>query len=198
MMHLLYLYFYFRKYQGDFAGIDPLATFLEKENVHGISLVKNFTFVRDVQIRLGAFNHGPGNRFPVNWPVSLNKKTMIHLKNAGPVVVAPKPLGIRYLLYVDPKGKMFMENNSQHVFSVDSDRAPRLIPKDTILDGIMVKKIVRNGAAQNHNQETNGELSFVIMDATRVNGVDLTQNNIQDRISVVQVYRNSSCFTLFF
>ena len=166
-------------------------TFLENGNVEGISLVQNFHFVRDLQTRLGGFNHGPSNRFPGNQPIFLNVTNMKKLKAAGPVVVAPKPLGIRYLLYVDPEGKMYMENETQHIFVVDPDFAPRLIPKDTVLDGIVVRKIVRDGAAQSRSAEAKGKLSFVIMDATRVNGLDLTQKNIKDRISVVQVDRSS-------
>ena len=171
-------------------------TFLEKENIDGVSLVQNFNFVRDLQIRLGDFNQGPRNRFPVNQPIFLNVTNIKKLKAAGPVVVAPKPQGLRYLLYVDPKGNMYMENESQHLFVVDPDFAPQLIPKDTVLDGIVVRKIVRDGAAQiDNNQEAKGGLSFFVMDATRVNGVDLTEKNIQERISVVQVERSSSLFS---
>ena len=86
---------------------------------------------------------------------------------------------------------MYMENETQHIFVVDPDFAPRLIPKDTVLDGIVVRKIVRDGAAQSRSAEAKGKLSFVIMDATRVNGLDLTQKNIKDRISVVQVDSSS-------
>jgi len=132
---------------------------------------------------LGIFNEGPRDQFPVNWPVSLNRNNIGKLKTAGPFVVAPKPLGIRVLLYVNPNGMMFFENNTQNVFKVDPDLAPQL-PKDTILDGIIVKKLVR-GEGSNGNGD--GKLSFVIMDATRVDGVQLTQKSIQERISAVEV-----------
>ena len=173
-------------------------TFLEDENVDGITLVQQSNYVRELQIRLGDFNRGPRNRFPGNTAILLNKTTMSKLKQAGPVVMAPKPLGIRYLLYVDPIGKMYMENETQHIFIVDQDRAPKPIPKDTVLDGIVVRKIVRDGAAQNNNEVAYGKLTFVIMDATRINGVDLTEKNIQERISVAQVIRSPWLCGFFF
>ena len=140
-----------------------------------------------MQIRLAVFNEGPREQFPVNWPVSLNRDNINQLETDGPFVVAPKPLGIRYLLYVDSDGVMFMQNNTQHIFKVDQDLAPRLIPNDTILDGIVVKKLVRG---ESSNDEGNGKLSFVIMDATRFDGEQLTQKSILERISAVQVLKS--------
>ena len=133
---------------------------------------------------MGIFNEGPRDQFPVNWPVSLNRNNIDKLKTAGPFVVSPKPLGIRALLYVNPDGMIFFENNTQHVFKVDPDLSPKL-PKDTILDGIIVKKLVRGEGSNDGNGD--GKLSFVIMDATRVDGVQLSQKSIQERISAVEV-----------
>ena len=167
-------------------GIDFGVKFLQEENVEGISLCQNVNFVRDIQIRLGVFNEGSRQEFPVNWPISLNRNNLHKLKTDGPFVVAPKPVGIRYLLYVDSDGMMFMQNNTQHVFKIDQGLiAPKLIPKDTILDGIVVKKLVR-GKSSNRNGDGT-KLNFVIMDATRVDGVQLTQKTILERISAVQV-----------
>ena len=166
-------------------GLDFGVKFLQEENVKGISLCQNVNFVRDMHVRLGVFNEGPREQFPVNWPISLNRNNMQKLKTDGPFVVAPKPVGIRYLLYVDSDGMMFMENNTQHVFKVDPDLAPKVIPKDTILDGIVVKKLVR-GKGSKRNVD-GAKLNFVIMDATRVDGDQLTQKGILDRISAVQV-----------
>lgn len=171
-------------------GIDSRAMFLETENVDGISLVQNLEFVRDVQIRLGSFNQGSCNRFPVNDPIYLNKTNMKKLKTAGPVAVAPKPLGVRYLLYVDPEGRMFLENKTQHIFIVDQHRAPQQIPRDSVFDGIIVKKITRGGAADevaSNNTAGDGKLTFVVMDATRINGMDLTRKSILERISTARV-----------
>jgi len=158
---------------------------LKLQKSSNISLCQNVNFVRDIQIRLGVFNEGSRQEFPVNWPISLNRNNLHKLKTDGPFVVAPKPVGIRYLLYVDSDGMMFMQNNTQHVFKIDPDLAPKVIPKDTILDGIVVKKLVR-GKSSNRNGDGT-KLNFVIMDATRVDGVQLTQKSILDRISAVQV-----------
>ena len=58
---------------------------------------------------------------------------------------------------------------------------------------------MRDGAVQSgNNQEAKGRLNFFIMDATRVNGLDLTQKNIQERISAVQVDRNANLFIFFY
>ena len=184
-----HIWFDFRDFPGEFVGIDFDVKFLQHEDVKGITLCHNFDFARALQIRLGVFNEGPHNMFPVNWPVSLNRSNMNRLKTDGPCVVAPKPVGIRYLLFVNSEGIIFMENNTQHVFKVDPDLAPKL-PKDTILDGIVVKKLVR-GEGSNGNGD-DGKLSYVIMDATRVDGVQLTQKSIQERISAVEVYRKKS------
>ena len=140
-----------------------------------------------MQIRLAVFNEGPREQFPVNWPISLNRNNINQLKTDGPFVVAPKPLGIRYLLYVDSDGVMFMQNNTRHIFKVDQDLAPQFIPNDTILDGIVVKKLVRG---EGSNDEGDGKLSFVIMDATRFDGEQLTQKSILERISAVQVLKS--------
>jgi len=68
----------------------------------------------------------------------------------------------------------------------DKECAPNLSAKNTVLDGFLTRKIVRNPVIQN-DQQTKGNLVFVIMDTTRVNGVDLTEENIFDRISTVKV-----------
>ena len=94
-------------------------------------------------------------------------------------MVSPKPLGDRYLLYKDSKGKIFLENQAQDFFQLDADLALQFVPVDTILEGIMVKrKAFREGS----NRHT-----FFIMDATRCHGMDLTQKGIIERISIVKV-----------
>lgn len=166
----------------------------------GIRLSRNFNFVRAFQTKLGNLNQGSGNKFPATSPISLHKDNMKQLKTEQ-FVAAPKPEGIRYLLYVDPDGRMFLEQDkTQHVFIVDPDRAPQAIPRDTILDGIVVKKIVRAGeAASNSNSaDVEGKVTFVIMDATRVNGVDLIPMTILDRISFVMVNLNMRKLLFFY
>ncbi len=78
-----------------------------------------------------------------------------------------------------------MENRAQYIFKVAKDGAPRLIPKDTVLDGVVTRKTVRDGAIQK------GKLTFVIMDSTRVKGINLTDKGIQERIATVQVRSRS-------
>ncbi len=80
---------------------------------------------------------------------------------------------------------MFMQNGGKKIFELDPNCVPRLIPADTILDGVVVRKlIVRDG-----NQEAKGRLTFVIMNAYRCNGENLKKKSMLERISVVQVYK---------
>lgn len=90
-----------------------------------------------------------------------------------------------------------MENIKLNIFKLDQEWAPQLNVKNTVLDGFLTRKIVRNPAAQN-NQQTKGKLVFVIMDTTRVNGVDLTEENICERISAVRVPFNNTNFRNYF
>lgn len=80
---------------------------------------------------------------------------------------------------------MFMMNESKHIFIVDQDHTPQMIPKDTALDGVITSKIVRDGAAQHSSTEEN--LTFVIMDATRVNGIWLKDSTFEERIAIAKV-----------
>ena len=79
---------------------------------------------------------------------------------------------------------MFLENRANHIFKVDHYCAPQLIPKNTVLDGIVTRKILRDGAIQNNHK---GKLTFFIMDATRCSGIDFIQKSIRQRISTIQV-----------
>ncbi len=67
------------------------------------------------------------------------------------------------------------------------DRAPQRIPNDTILFGMIVRKVLRDEATLNSNPEAKGKLMFVILDATRVSGADLTEKSLLARICAVQV-----------
>ncbi len=81
-----------------------------------------------------------------------------------------------------------MQNGTQNMFKLTQSNCFQLIPAGTVLDGIVVRKIVRGKTARNRN--ILGKPTFVIMDATRVNGKDVTRKSILDRISIVQVYRS--------
>ena len=183
-------YVFFFSFSGEFVGIDPNVQFLKEEQVDGVSLLTDYDLVKELQVKLGRFAHGPEDFFPVNWPVSLSMDNIKNLEML-PYVVTPKPVGIRFLLYIDSEGSMFMENMTQHIFKLDEDHAPQLTVKDTVLDGLVVRKIrpdgLANCEANEEVEEAKGMLTFVIMDATRCSGVDLTGRNIQERISFIRV-----------
>ena len=169
--------------------IDPDAKFLNDEDIDGVELVMDFDLVKELQRRLGLFAHGPTNFFAANWPVSLSMDTIQQLKTS-PYVASPKPAGIRYMLYIDADGDMLMENMSQHFFRLNEDRSIYLTVRDTVLDGIVVHRNVSDSECTTDGSETIGKLTFVIMDAIRCNGVDLTGRNILERIAFVKVLQN--------
>ena len=125
---------------------------------------------------------------------SLNKKNLKFLAGGPGYVVAPTPDGTRYLLYVDSSGDVYLENKAKNFFLVDKDRAIQLLSpdrsvlKDTVLDGYFVRPIVGQGIA---DPDARGRLSFVIQDAIRCNGTDLTKLCIVDRVAFIEV-----CFFL--
>jgi len=176
----------FRHYSGSCVGIDVSVRFLREKDLEGVYLCQDLDFVKQLRARLGFYSHGPVNSFPVSSPITLNKNSVKQLE-WEPFVVTPVPLGIRYLLYVDHEGRTFMENSTQQIFQFAKSRLFQHFPTETVLDGIVVRKMVRGDAAQNVNQNPDGKLTFLIMDATRVKGVDVTQKSIQERISIVQV-----------
>jgi hypothetical protein len=142
------------------------------------------------------------------WPVSLSKKN-VHWLASKPYVVGPKPSGPRFLLYIDSSGDIFLENMTQHIFLVDEDHAIKIETSDgrpitdTVLDGIITREKLNGADARcegNKEDGTTGKLTFVIRDAIRCNGNDLTGLNILERIAFVRVgyYTNlfvyESCF----
>ena len=168
---------------------------MDNEDVEGIHLVMDFDLVRELQIRLGKFiSNGPRDFFPAMWPVSLSTDN-VHLLASMPYVVAPKPTGPRFLLYIDPSGDMFLENMTQHIFRVDEDHAlniqsfSRRPVTDTVLDGIITREKVNEDSSSDtgKGEESTRKLTFVIQDAIRCNGKDLTTSNILQRIAFVRV-----------
>ena len=162
-------------------------------DVDGIRPLEDPYLITRLKVRIARFaNAQPNAGLPVNWPFQLSMANIYHLETE-PYVVSPKPFGMRYLLYIDTEGKMFLQNNSRRspiptMFQLDQDRSPQLIPFDTILDGFLSRKIFRDGAADENNQDwCKGKRTFVIMDAIRCNGVDLTQKIILERIGVIEV-----------
>ena len=169
-------------FSGKFDRIDPNAKFLEDEQeTEGIHLVTDFNLVREIQCRLGECAKGPTDFFPAMWPVTLSTENIRFIAE-DPYDVIAKVSGTRYLLYVDPSGQIFLENMTQHVFRVDQDRAVEIV-RETILDGIFTREKVDSSPL------TVGRLTFVIQDAIRFGGVDLTHLNIGRRIGNIKVTR---------
>ncbi|KAI9556339.1 hypothetical protein GHT06_018913 [Daphnia sinensis] len=179
-----------RKSRSMFTRIDPNTKFFEGKDVDGIHLLTDFDQVRELQVRLGHFCKGPEDFFPSNWPVSLSAEN-IHMLTSNPYVVIPKATGPRFLLYADSHGKMFLENLTQHIFYVDEDHAVKMESldgqsiNDTVLDGAFCREKLNQGN-YNGNDDIPGKLMFVIRDAIRCNGVDLTAMDFPERIDFVK------------
>ncbi len=168
--------------------------FLKDEDVEGIRLYESngtVDMVYKLKCEIGNRCYGNSKQFPGNTPVPLleKKRGICHLAHPfnEPYVMSPKPLGVRYLLYADKHGDMFMENENQHIFKLDRGRTPQLIPKETVLDGVVARKLERDGGALNNSGEAQGKLTFVIMDATLVGSEDVAMMPLENRMKCVQV-----------
>ena len=154
-----------------------LKTFYNRENMENVSLVTDLCLVNEMRGRLGAYVN---RQFPANWPTYLSHDNVSQLESQRYIIIL-KPNGWRYLLYVDADGRVFFENRLQHFFLMDPGHAVKLMSldgrvlTDTVLDGSLVWE--RHG----------GRLTFVIQDAIRVDGVDLTGLGIVERIAYVDV-----------
>jgi len=103
--------------------------------------------LHEIRIEIGGSRAGAGF-FVGNIPRPLLEKKGEICEPANPFntyAFTPKPLGTRYLLYSDKRGNMFMENEAQQIFELHEDRAPKLIPNKTVLDGILTRKLVCGG-----------------------------------------------------
>lgn len=113
--------------------------------------------------------------FPALWAVHLTMAN-IHLLESKSYFVTPKPTGPRFLLYVDSSGQIYLENMTQHFFLVDTNHAIQMVAADTVLDGVFTKE-----------KNSSGKLTFVIRDAVRCSGKDLTRMNVFQRLAYVKV-----------
>ena len=169
--------------------MDRDAKFLKNEDVDGITVVTDLDLVKEMQHKLGRFADGPTDFFPAAWAVSLNQKNF-DLLSFAPYVVTPKPDGTRYLLYVDSVGDVYLENQTQNFFKMSENRTVQLLSsdrrvlKDTILDGYFVRRICSTGS---EGPDQLGRLTFIIQDAIRCNGTDLTKRGILQRIDTIEV-----------
>jgi hypothetical protein len=106
--------------------------------------------------------------------------------------VGPKPAGPRFLLYIDSSGDIFLENMTQHIFRVDEDHAIKIETfdgrpiTDTVLDGIITREKSIDNASCNGKEATR-KFTFIILDAIRCSGNDLTGLNILERIAFVRI-----------
>lgn len=185
-----------RKLESVFTRIDPDTKFFDGKDVEGIHLLTDFDQVRELQMRLGSFSRGPQNFFPANWPVSLSTENK-YMLSSRPYVVAPKPTGPRFLFYIDSSGEMFLENMTQHIFRVDEDHVIKMESfsgrsvTDTVLDGIFTREKSNRDDSCNEEQDTEqdtGKLTFVIRDAVRCNGLNLTDMGVVERIGFIKVH----------
>ena len=153
------------------ASDKPLKSF-DGEDVEGVSLVNDPNLLRRLQ---SSYLKHRQFIFKANWPVSLTKENVSQLE-PDQYVVAPKPAhGIRFLLHVDSFGNIYMENMKQNFYQLDAKRI-NSIPADTVIDGYLTRNISK------------GRLTFVIHDAIRYNGYDLTNYGIVERITFIKVF----------
>ena len=152
--------------------------FFNDEDVDGISPVTDSILVDKMRHKLESYVKCPKSYFkPGNWPVNLSRENINQLVS-NPYVVAPKPFGTRYLLYIESAGDVFMENIKNNFFQLDAVKIVSLSSNDTVLDGYFARSIKEN------------RLTFVIHDAIRCNGVDLTKGDVIERITTVKVYKS--------
>ena len=155
----------------------------------GITLVTDFDFVKQMQLKFSLFTNWSKEFFPVIWPLALNKKNLKHLTWSS-YVVTPKPRGHRYLLYVDSYGDIYLENPTQNFFRVSEDREIQLLSADTLLDGYFVHPVAAGSDDKTEEVpgENQGRLTFLIQDAIRCDGVDLSGLGIIERIAFIEVH----------
>ncbi len=165
------------------------ATLLDGEQIDGIHFLRQFDLVSQMQVFLDPYVPGPTAYFSAMHYglLSLRNVHLLFSSKSPSYVMAAKPTGSRYLLYVDSSGQIFLENMSQHVFRVDNDLAVQMVTPDTVLDGTLTRKKLAHSVRNQGPEGTGGKLTFVIQDAIRCSGVDLRESNVVERIAFVNV-----------
>lgn len=102
-------------------------------------------------------------RFPGPQPVSIERRHFCLLKRQ-PYLVCEKTDGVRHLLASTPDGVVALVNRAFHI-----EPAKIRIPKDTLLDGELVKT-------------KTGKMLFMVYDAVRVKGEDLMRAPLDQRL----------------
>ena len=108
-----------------------------------------------------------GTRFPGPQPVSIERRHFPLLKRQ-PYVVCEKTDGVRQLLVCPPNGTPCIVNRAWHAEPVKVK-----IPKDTILDGELVKS-------------KSGKVLFMVHDAVRVKGVAVGTLSLTERLEAAR------------
>jgi ATP-dependent DNA ligase len=105
-------------------------------------------------------------RFPGPQPVSIERRHFPLLKKQ-PYFVCEKTDGVRHLL-VSFEGGVFLVNRAYK-----AEKVSIRVPKDTLLDGELVTS-------------KTGRALFMVYDAVRVKGEDLTQRPLTDRLEAAR------------
>ena len=174
--------------------INPNAKFYDDEDVDGVRLLTSLEQVNEIRKLLGRNIKGPDGLFAAMWPVDM---AIDHLQKVleNPYFVAPRPHGHRFMLYIDTSGQIFMENNSRNVFQLEDECKIRFLSRDgraitdTVIDGVLTRTKANPTNGGNIENDNKHKLTFVIIDAARYNGRDLTKLSVTDRMECVKVSR---------
>ena len=168
--------------------------FLDDEDVEGVRLLTDARQVYKLRNLLGENIKGSQVSFAAMWPVDMSMDRLQRVLEI-PYYVAPKPHGHRFMLYINATGETFLENNSRNVFQLDGEHSFHFISRDgsacidTVLDGVITRPKSSTIDDGNDDKESKPKLTFVVMDAVRYNGRDLTNMSVADRMACIKVIR---------
>jgi len=160
--------------------------FLTPDGHHdGVSAVNDTHLSKSISDQLASF---VGSRlFPVSWSNNMTDKNVEKLKQR-PHVVGVVPKGIKYILYIDRFGDIYLQNHYREMFRVDDDRKVQFpgqdgrLLKDSLFDGVLTELV----PMEDSEQKPKKRLVFVILDVTKCNGVDISRRGIIDRMTYLE------------
>ena len=149
--------------------------------------------VRNIRNHLGDNIEGSEHVFAAMWPTGLSMDRLHEyvLKSPCPYFVAPRPHGHRFILYINSRGDVFLENQARHVFQLEEEHSVNILSRggtvcaDTVLDGTIAR--AKSNMASDDNACSESKLTFIITDAARYNGQDLTKMSVIDRLACIKV-----------